>query len=95
MSGPGRSYRKGVSLLELMEMFPDEESAVQWFEHIFWANGRCCRHCGGMRTRETPSGKPQPYWCPDCRSYFSVRTGTVLACSKIPLRNGRSPSTCS
>ncbi len=86
MKGPGRSFRKGVSLLELMELFPDEQSAVDWFESIFWANGRCCGHCGGTNTSETPRGKPQPYWCPDCRSYFSVRAGTVLACSKIPLR---------
>ena len=78
MSSPGRSYRQGVSLLELMEMFPDEESAVEWFESIFWVNGRCCGHCGGTRTSETPSGKPQPYWCPDCRSYFSIRSADDL-----------------
>ncbi len=27
-----------------------------------------------------------PYWCTDCRSYFSVKTGTALARSKIPLQ---------
>ena len=27
-----------------------------------------------------------PYWCGDCRSYFSVRTGTPLQRSKVPLR---------
>ena len=27
-----------------------------------------------------------PYWCTDCRSYFSVKTGTPLASSNIPLR---------
>ena len=27
-----------------------------------------------------------PYWCGACRSYFSVRTGTPLACSNLPLR---------
>ena len=27
-----------------------------------------------------------PYWCTDCRSYFSVKTGTPLANSKVPLR---------
>ncbi len=27
-----------------------------------------------------------PYWCTDCRSYFSVRTGTVLERSKVPFR---------
>ncbi|MCY4445485.1 MAG: IS1595 family transposase [Rhodobacteraceae bacterium] len=27
-----------------------------------------------------------PYWCKECRKYFSVRTGTVLAKSNLPLR---------
>ena len=27
-----------------------------------------------------------PYWCSDCRRYFSVRTGTAIERSKIPLR---------
>ena len=27
-----------------------------------------------------------PYWCKDCRSYFSVRTGTTLQNSRLPLR---------
>ena len=29
---------------------------------------------------------PMPYWCTDCRSYFSVRTGTILERSHVPLR---------
>ena len=27
-----------------------------------------------------------PYWCSACRSYFSVKTGTVMQSSKLPLR---------
>ena len=27
-----------------------------------------------------------PYWCTDCRSYFSVKTGTAMQRSKVPLR---------
>ena len=27
-----------------------------------------------------------PYWCSDCRSYFSVRTGTAIARSNVSLR---------
>ena len=27
-----------------------------------------------------------PYWCTDCRSYFSVRTGTAIEKSRVPLR---------
>lgn len=83
---PGKSHRKGVSLLALMEMFPDEASAVQWFEAQLWGGGRSCGHCGSARTGEVPNAKPMPYWCSQCRSYFSVRTGTVLERSRVPLR---------
>ena len=83
---PGKSYREGVSLIQLMEMFPDEDTATQWFEAQVWPQGRCCGHCGSLNTSETPNAKPMPYWCPSCRSYFSVRTGTAIERSKIPLR---------
>lgn len=35
LKAPGKSYRKGITLMELAEMFPDEESALQWFEDRF------------------------------------------------------------
>ena len=47
---------------------------------------RCCGHCGSLSTSEVPNEKPMPYWCSTCRSYFSVRTGTPIAHSKIALR---------
>ena len=84
---PGRSERKGISLLELMEMFPDEKAARRWFETIRWLDGeRFCPRCGCMNSREVKNRKPMPYWCPDCRSYFSVRTGTTMQHSRLPLR---------
>ena len=83
---PGKAYRKGITFVELMNMFPTEETAAQWFERQVWPTGRCCGHCGSVNTREVPKAKPMPYWCTDCRSYFSVRTGTVLAHSKVSLR---------
>ena len=84
-NGPGKSHRKGISLLDLAEMFPSEEAAVKWFEGVVWPDERCCGHCGSTRTTEA-SHKTMPYWCTDCRSYFSVRTGTVMERSKIPVR---------
>ncbi len=27
-----------------------------------------------------------PYWCPACRKYFSVKVGTPMESSKLPLR---------
>ena len=82
----GKDYRKGISLIELFEMFPDEQTAREWFESTRWPNGRACAKCGSVQTSPVPNEKPMPYWCSDCRSYFSVRTGTVLQSSKLPLR---------
>ena len=82
---PGKSHRDGITLVELMDMFPTEEAATEWFESIIWPNGRHCPKCGSERTREA-SHKKMPYWCSDCRSYFSVKTGTAMQASKIPLR---------
>ncbi len=85
-NAPGKAYRQGISLIELAEMFPNEESAIKWFEAVRWPNGRHCGHCGSCDTKEVKNRKPMPYWCKDCRSYFSVRTGTNIEKSRLPLR---------
>ena len=81
----GKDYRKGISLIDLFNMFPDEASARAWFEAARWPDGRACAKCGSIRTKEASHAK-MPYWCADCRSYFSVKTGTIMQSSKIPLR---------
>ena len=69
-------------------MFPDEASARKWFEDTRWPNKeRYCPHCGAMdKLKEVRNEKPMPYWCSGCRKYFSVRTGTAMQSSRIPLR---------
>ena len=84
-SAPGKADREGITLIELAEMFPDEESAREWFESRVWPSGRVCPRCEGDATIEASHAR-MPYWCPACREYFSVRTGTVLERSKVPLR---------
>lgn len=84
--GPGKAYRAGISIIELMEAFPTEDAAREWFEGIYWPKTRRCGHCEGNRTRAVPNAKPMPYRCTDCRKYFSVKTGTVMADSNISLR---------
>ena len=84
---PGKAHREGLTIVELMDMFPAEGAATEWFESAVWPDGeRYCGKCGSTRTREVPNAKPMPYWCTDCRSYFSVRTGTPIARSNVPLR---------
>lgn len=77
--------RTGISLLQLAEMFPDEDSARQWFEARIWGDERKCPRCGSDKTVEA-SHKFMPYWCSEGRHYFSVKTGTVMEASKLPLR---------
>ena len=83
---PGKSHRTGISLMKLGELFPDEASAVKWFEETRWPNGRHCPRCGNTETAEVKNAKPMPYWCKPCQSYFSVRTGTSIESSRLPLR---------
>ncbi len=83
----GKAHREGITLVQLMDMFPDEAAATAWFASVIWPDGeRHCGKCGSLNTREVPNAKPMPYWCTDCRSYFSVRTGTPIARSNVPLR---------
>ena len=86
VKAPGKSHREGITLIGLMNMFPTEEVSTEWFESVLWPGGRCCGHCGSTSTSAVPNAKPMPYWCTDCRSYFSVRTGTALERTKVPLR---------
>ena len=82
---PGKSHRKGISLLDLAERFADEEKARTWFESLVWPTDRWCPGCGSVDTHKCSHPK-MPYRCRDCRKYFSVKTGTIMAGSPLPLR---------
>lgn len=82
--GPGRSHRRGISLKDLVRLFPDEAAAREWLEDARWGDtGRFCPKCGSLDTYHVRSEKPQPYRCRDCKRYFSVRVGTVMENTKL------------
>ncbi|WP_260581916.1 IS1595 family transposase [Sphingopyxis sp. PET50] len=74
-----------VSLYQFFQRFPDENAARRYFEQNRWAGEVSCPHCGSLSVAEVKNHKPMPYRCRDCRQHFSVRTGTVLAESRLPL----------
>lgn len=75
-----------MTLLELTDRFPDEAAARRWFERERWGpRERPCPRCGALETYRARHVS-MPYRCRACGGYFSVRTGTALASSKIPLR---------
>ena len=84
-SGPGKSYRKGITLVQAVRKFSTEEAAEAWFVQQRWPDGITCPHCGGVRISVVTSRKPQPYRCKDCRKHFSVKTDTLLHSSNLPL----------
>ena len=85
-SAPGKSYRKGIALMALATMFPDEATAEASFEDIHWLGHRTCGKCGSDNTYEVRNRKPAPYRCRDRKSDFSVRTDTALEGTNLPLR---------
>ena len=81
---PGKSHRKGITVVDLLQMFPDDSAAEAWFEAQRWPNGeRFCPDCGSVNYAIISSKKPMPYRCRDCREYFSVRKGTVMQSGKL------------
>jgi len=75
-----------LSVYKFTEKFESEEKSRQYVESRRWPEERTCPLCGSIHTVEVKDHKPMPYRCQDCRKHFSVRTGTILTESKIPLR---------
>ena len=85
-NAPGKHYRTGLSLVEVIRMFPDDATAEQWFIGQRWPNGAHCPHCGSLSVQSGTAHKTMSHRCRDCRKWFSVKTGTVMQSSKLGLQ---------
>ncbi len=82
---------------EVIENMPivcsDEAAAVEFFEERMWHGSPKCAHCGSERVYkmlDAKTGKRSGrfLWrCHECKKQFTVRVGTVLEESRIPLRH--------
>lgn len=84
-TGPGKSYREGLSLIEVMRMFPDDDTAEAWIADCRWDGEPTCPHCGNTNVQVGAKHPSQPYRCraKACRKFFSVKTGTAMAGSNL------------
>ena len=85
-NAPGKHFRKGLSLVELFKLFPDDATAEQWFIEQRWPTGVCCPHCGSLNVQSGTKHKTMPFRCreyKECGKRFSVRTNTVMQASKL------------
>ena len=83
--GPGKSYRAGMTLIELMEMFPDDAAAEAWFTDGRWPDGPYCPRCGSVDVQSGIKHPSMTHRCRDCegKPMFSLKTGTVMEGSKL------------
>ena len=78
-----KTSKSAISTFQLFERFPDAESARVYLEGRLWPNGPRCPVCG-LPDRITVR-KAGYYRCNQCAEDFTVRTGTVMERSHIPL----------
>ena len=82
---PGKAFRKGITLKQIMKLFPDNETAEQWFIEQRWSSGICCPKCGSLNVQTGAKHPTMPFRCreKECAKLFSTKTGTVMEGSKI------------
>lgn len=70
----------------------DDDAAVEFLEARRWGDTPACPRCGSvsvyqMRDRATGERNKNHRWrCRDCKRMYTVRTGTVMEESRLPLR---------
>ena len=75
-----------ISLRKFDRQIPNEETAVAFMEARLWGDAPYCPRCGNENCYRVQNGRPMSHRCRDCKRYFSVRTGTVMAETNLPVR---------
>ena len=85
---PGKSHRKGITLLEIADIFSTNEKARKWIEELRWPDGPHCPHCGSFNVQCNIKHRSQTHRCRDCpnRVQFTVRVGTIMHRSHLTYR---------
>lgn len=84
---PQCKEKQTISLKNFHQKFPNEKMARAYLEGVRWNSKPHCAHCGANDISIVKNEKPVPYRCRKCHKRFSVKTGTLLANSRLPLRS--------
>ena len=94
-SGPGKSYREGLTLLQAVEKFGDDKKAEAWFVSRRWPNGIRCPYCEGDNISPRADNRKTPaYRCNPCKRQFTVKTDTIMHDSIAPEHLGHGNLPC-
>ena len=85
---PGKSHRKGLTLLQVADMFKDEETSKTWLAEQRWSECPRCPYCDSPNVQSNIKHKTMTHRCRDCedKPMFSIKTGTVMEGSKLKYR---------
>ena len=86
--GPGKAHRKGLTLLQIADMFRDEDTAREWIAARRWPQGPYCPSCGSFNVQADIKHKTMTHRCRDCegKPMFTLRTGSIMEGSKLKYR---------
>ena len=84
----GKSFREGMSLIEIADMFSNEAKARAWVERMRWPDGPHCPDCGSFNVQCSIKHKTMTHRCRECpkKPMFTARKGTVMEGTKMPYR---------
>ena len=85
INAPGKFYRKGMTFVEAARTFSDVEQTAKMFVDVRWPDGVACVRCGSLNVLTRQGRSPATFRCRDCKREFSVKTGTVMQSSNLPL----------
>jgi len=74
-----------VDLPTLIERYHDDDACRDLLERLRWPNGVTCTRCGATGDRIARISTRDLWRCNECTYQFSVRVGTILQDSKLPL----------
>jgi transposase-like protein len=83
-----------MTLIQIMERFPDDEKARKHLEEIRWKNGIVCPHCfcndqanfSNIAANLEKKVRAGLRYCSACGKQFTCTVGTIFEDSHIPLR---------
>jgi len=80
-------FQAGLSLPAFLKRYGTEAQCEQALERARWPQGFVCTRCGGAAHRRFQRGNGAKYWqCAGCRHQTSLRSGTIMDNTKLPLR---------
>jgi transposase-like protein len=69
---------------EIVRLTETEEKAIAFAEDLRWRGEVACHRCGSVSISRL-AHRPGRYRCHGCRKQVSVRTGTPMESSRLPV----------